>query len=59
VSSDQFLAGSRAALEGFWAELHANRDRIESEQEPLFDVIVDLLERTIDMLTTFDQIERL
>jgi hypothetical protein len=44
--SDEFLAGSLAALESFKAELLLARDRIENEDEPVFDVIVDLLERT-------------
>ena len=45
--NSDFLAGSQASLEAFLAELRANRGHIENEDEPVFDVIVHLLERTI------------
>ena len=47
---EPFLAGSLAALEGFHDELLVARGRIENEAEPVFDVIVDLLQRTIAAL---------
>jgi hypothetical protein len=51
--NDPFVAGAKAALEGFRAELLKDRGRIENEEEPVFDVIVDLLDRTIAALDSF------
>jgi hypothetical protein len=50
VDDPAFVSGSLAALEGFRDELLRARGHIENEDEPAFDVIVDLLERTIAVL---------
>jgi hypothetical protein len=51
--ADPFVAGSVTALESFLAEMVADRGRIENEDEPVFEVIADLLQRTITVLRGF------
>ena len=50
ILTSDFLAGSLAALQSFRAELLEARERVENDPEPTFDVIVDLLDRTISAL---------
>jgi hypothetical protein len=49
---DEFEQGAIAALEGFREELLSARGRIENEDEPVFDVIVDLLDRVTTTMKT-------
>jgi hypothetical protein len=50
MDDERYVAGAVAALDGFRAELLSNRDNIENDGEPVFDVIMDLLDRTLAVL---------
>lgn len=52
---DIFTRGNRAALEIFRDELLHYRDEIERDGRPPFDVIVELLEQTIDRIPQGDR----
>jgi hypothetical protein len=43
--------GAVTALEAFKAQLLRDRGRIENEDEPVFDVIVDLLDRCVNAIS--------
>jgi len=52
-----FQAGGVAALEAFKEELLKERGHVENETEPVFDVIVDLLERVTEGLRQGVEVE--
>jgi len=53
VEDRSFIDGGVAALEGFRAEILKDRGRIENEDEPVFDVILDLLDRVTQVLVQY------
>ena len=50
ITHAEFQYAGLAALEAFKEQLLTDRGRIENEDEPVFDVIVDLLERVTAVL---------
>ena len=50
MDDERYVAGAVAALDGFRAGLLSDRDNIENDGEPVFDVIMDLLDRTLAVL---------
>ena len=47
ISDERFVQGAESALDAFRAELISHRDNIESCDEPVFDVIIALLDRVL------------
>ena len=54
MNDERFVLGSRLGLQSFLEELQASRGRIENEDAPAFDVIVDLLEECIERLRVIE-----
>lgn len=49
MSDDDFYDGGRTVLEAFRAQLLKDRGLLENDDVPVFDAILDLLNRTIEL----------